>query len=494
MHHHQNPAHCINENILVSTLDQDDTKGAREMNLQEREVKTEEKNSSEGSLSSQSPTPSELRDRFFRLAIVNILSNLLVPLAGLISIAFLGHLMEIRHLAGVTLSTVLFNYIYRTLGFLRMGTTGMTAQAVGREDQEEVLLTGLRNALIALGLGITILILQYPLQELGFALLSATSEVKSSGQAYYQTRIWAAPATLLNFVLIGWFLGREHSGKVLILSAVANAANVLLDYLYIIRWGWESAGAGLAIAVSQYLMLLVGMIFVAREVQFKEVRAVAGRLFDPSDLKAVFALNGDIFVRTFAFLSTFAIFTNLSSAMGTIMLAENALLLQVLTLAIYFIDGLAFATESLAGIFIGKGTKEPLAPLLRLAGATSLILGLSIALVFVIVPNPLFGLLTNHSEVLDCLDIYVPWLVPVLGFGSIAFILDGYFLGLAEGPTIRNAALTASLVGFVPIAIVAWHLQSTHLLWLALSVFMAARVVTLAVQVPRTLKNDANWL
>jgi MATE family multidrug resistance protein len=178
--------------------------------------------------------------------------------------------------------------------------------------------------------------------------------------------------------------------------------------------------------------------------------------------------------------------------MGTIMLAENALLLQVLTLAIYFIDGLAFATESLAGIFIGKGTKEPLAPLLQLAGATSLILGLSIALVFVIVPNPLFGLLTNHSEILDCLDIYVPWLVPVLGFGSIAFILDGYFLGLAEGPTIRNAALTASLVGFVPIAIVAWHLQSSHLLWLGLSVFMAARVVTLAVQVPRTLKSYTN--
>jgi MATE family multidrug resistance protein len=453
MHHHQNEAHCINEHIPLST-----------------------------------PEPDNLLGRFFRLAIINILSNLLVPLAGLISIAFLGHLMEIRHLAGVTLSTVLFNYIYRTLGFLRMGTTGMTAQAVGREDQEAVLLTGLRNGAIALALGIAILILQHPLQDLGFALLSAATDVKSSGQAYYDGRIWAAPATLLNFVLIGWFLGREHTGKVLILSVVANGANVALDYLYIVRWGWESAGAGMATAVSQYLMLLVGMILVVREVQFKEVRAVAGQLFDTSALKAIFALNGDIFVRTFAFLSTFAIFTNLSSAMGTIMLAENALLLQVLTLAIYFIDGLAFATETLAGIFRGKGANEQLAPLLRISGGTSLILGLSLALIFVIFSEPLFGLLTNHSEVLDCLDIYVPWLLPVLGFGSIAFILDGYFLGLAEGPTIRNAALTASLVGFVPLAIAAWQFQSSHLLWLALSLFMAARVVTLAVQVPRTLK------
>jgi MATE family multidrug resistance protein len=479
MHHHdQNQAHCINEDVT--------REGNGELGVGSREWDQGGQGSSLLSSLSTIPTPSELPKRFFRLAIVNILSNLLVPLAGLISVAFLGHLMEIRHLAGVTLSTVLFNYIYRTLGFLRMGTTGITAQAVGREDNEEVLLTGLRNGVIALGLGIAILVLQYPLQELGFALLSATREVKSSGQAYYDTRIWGAPATLLNFVLIGWFLGREHSGKVLIMSCVANAANILLDYLYIVRWGWESAGAGLATAVSQYLMLLVGLIFIAREVQFKDVQVVAGKLFDPSALKAVFALNGDIFIRTFAFLSTFSIFTNLSSEMGTVMLAQNGLLLQVLTLVVYFIDGLAFATESLAGIFVGKGAKQQLAPLLWLSGSISLILGLTIAIVFVLFPEHLFGLLTNHAEVLDCLDIYVPWLLPVLGFGSIAFILDGYFLGLAEGATMRNASLIATLVGFAPIAIIAWQLQSSHLLWLAMSLFMAARVLTLGLQVPRT--------
>ena len=427
--------------------------------------------------------------RFFRLASVNILSNLMVPLAGLISVAFLGHLGDIRHLAGVTLSTVLFNYIYRTLGFLRMSTTGMTAQAVGREDEEEVLLTGLRNGILALGLGIMILILQYPMQEMGFALLSATAEVKASGQAYYDARIWAAPATLLNFVLIGWFLGREHSGKVLVLSAVGNAANILLDYLLIVRLGWESAGAGFATAVSQYLMLLIGIIFICREVRWKEIRAVAGQLFDLSALKDALALNRDIFIRTFAFLSTFSIFTNLSSAMGTMMLTENALLLQVVTLAIYFIDGLAFATESLAGIFRGKEDHTQLTSLVGISGGTGLVLGLSLALVFVLFPQPLFGLLTNHAEVLNSLDHYVSWLLPILGFGSIAFILDGYFLGLAEGPTIRSAALTATLLGFAPSAIAAWLFHSSHLLWLAMSLFMVARVVTLGVQLPRTLKS-----
>jgi MATE family multidrug resistance protein len=412
----------------------------------------------------------------------------MVPLAGLISVAFLGHLVEIRHLAGVTISTILFNYIYRTLGFLRMGTTGMTAQAVGREDEEAVLLTGLRNGILALGLGIAILILQYPLQEIGFAVLSATADVKASGQAYYDARIWGAPATLLNFVLIGWFLGREQSGKVLLLSAVGNGANILLDTLFIVRWGWESAGAGLATAISQYLMLATGMILVCREVRWKELQSVAKQLLDLSALKACLLLNRDIFIRTFAFLSTFSIFTNLSSAMGTTMLAESALLLQVVTLAVYFIDGLAFATESLAGIFRGKDDNNQLASLLGIAGGTGLFTGLMLALVFVLFPSSLFGLLTNHSEVLHIIPSYVSWLLPVLGFGSIAFILDGYFLGLAEGPTIRTAALTATLVGFVPIAIAAWLCHSSHLLWLAMSLFMAARVVTLGVQVPRTLK------
>ena len=426
--------------------------------------------------------------RFFRLAIVNVLSNLMVPLAGLISVAFLGHLVEIRHLAGVSLSTILFNYIYRTFGFLRMSTTGITAQAVGREDEEAVLLTGLRNGILALGLGVAILILQYPLQEIGFAILSAASDVKASGQAYYGTRIWGAPATLTNFVLIGWFLGREQSGKVLVLSAVGNGANILLDYLFIVRWGWESAGAGLATAISQYLMLLIGIIFVALEVRLKQVQAVAKQVFDLSALKASLELNRDIFIRTFAFLSTSSIFINLSSAMGTMMLTENALLLQVVTLSAYFIDGLAFATESLAGIFRGKGDNNQLGSLVGISGGTGLFLGLSLALLFVLFPGSLFGILTNHSEVIDSINLYVSWLLPVLGFGSIAFILDGYFLGLAEGSTIRSAALTATLLGFAPLAIAAWLFHSSHLLWLAMSLFMAARVVTLGVQVPRTLK------
>ncbi|NET83513.1 MAG: MATE family efflux transporter, partial [Moorea sp. SIO1F2] len=242
--------------------------------------------------------------RFWKLAIINILSNLTVPLAGLISVAFLGHLDQIRHLAGVVIATILFNFIYKSLGFLRMGTTGVTAQAVGRNDRDAMLLVGLRNGLIALILGVVILSLQYPIRELGFALLSATPDVKFSGIAYFNARIWGAPATLLNFVVIGWFLGREMSGKVLLLSIIGNCANIVCDYFTIIRWGWESTGAGLSVAVSQYVMVLVGLVLVTREIQWQELISVAMRIWYLSEIKATFTLNSDIFIRSLAILFT----------------------------------------------------------------------------------------------------------------------------------------------------------------------------------------------
>jgi multidrug resistance protein, MATE family len=261
----------------------------------------------------------------------------------------LGHLTEIRHLAGVTLATVLFNYLYWTFGFLRMGTTGMTAQARGRHDADAVLLVGLRNGAIALGLGILLILLQYPLRIAGFTLLNATPEVKASGQAFYDSLIWGAPATLVNFVILGWYLGRSQSSLVLLLSAVSNLSNVGLDYLFIVKWGWESRGAGAATALSQGVMLLVGLGLVSREIGVAQVRRVAKHLLNPTAIKAAVMLNGELVLRTFALISTFAVFTNLSSSLGTEILSTNAVLLQVVTLAAYFIDGLAFALESFAG-------------------------------------------------------------------------------------------------------------------------------------------------
>lgn len=429
---------------------------------------------------------SQLQRRFWRLAIVNVISNLMVPLASIIDTAFLGHLSEIRHLAGVAIASILFNYLYWTFGFLRMATTGTTAQATGRGQREEVILILLRNSLIALSIGSIILILHQPIRELGFALLRAAPEVIDSGRDYYNALIWGAPATLLNFVLFGWFLGREQATKVLLLSSIDKGANIALNYLFIVQWGWASAGAGWATAISQYFNLLVGLVVVAAELKL-DWQPLIAKIWNYRAFVNAFKLNRDILIRTLALITTFAVFTNLSSAFGVEILAINTLLLQVVSLGAYFIDGIAFATESIAGSLAGEREKKQLWQLLQLAGGVSLSIGIGLAVVLVLQPESLFKLLTNHADVIAGTRRYVFWLIPVLGCGSIAYVLDGYFLGLTAGGILRKSTIVAAAAGFMPVAVAAWYWQSSHWLWLALSLFMAGRAITLGLKVPSTL-------
>ena len=436
------------------------------------------------------PSSDDLRSRFLQLSLVNILSNLMVPLAGLVDAAFLGHLSEIRYLAGVALAGILFNFVYRAFKLLRLGTTAPTAQAAGRSEPDTVLLVLLRNGCIALAIGLIVLLLQYPLRELGFTLLSAAPDVKSAGIEYYNGRIWGAPAVLLNFVLIGWFMGLEHNKAVLILSAVGNGSNVLLDYLFIVCWGWQSAGAGIATAASQYLMLLVGFIFILKDSWLTSVPRIMERIFDPNALKDTFKFNGDLFLARISLVLTCSLFTDVASTLGTLILAANTLLIEMVYLAANFMDGLSFTTVSLAGSFRGARSNERLVPLLRLSGGVSLGTGLVFALAFILFTDPLFGLLTNHQEVIEQIHHYLLWLIPLLSCWSIALMLHGYFLGLTEGAIVRNSMIYALILGFIPVAILAWKFHQDQFLWLALLSFIVIRTVILSVQVPDSLREQ----
>lgn len=428
--------------------------------------------------------------RYFRLAIANVLSNIMVPLANLVSVMFLGHLEEIHHLAGVALAGNLLTFLYEIFLFLRMGTTGVTAQAVGRNDREGVLLVGLRNGLIALVLGIALVLLQYPLGELGFGFLDVAPEVKAAGRAYFNAQIWGAPAFLLNFVLFGWFLGLEKNGLVVVLSVVGNASKIALDYLLIIRWGWESTGAGVSSAISQYLCLLVALIFLCKEIRWQELRAVGEKIWHPSAIKSTLTLNGNIFVSNLIFIFISLTFNYQGAQMGTIIYAQNALLLQICNLSIYFVEGLGFGTETLVGNFKGKGSSQQLVPLAYVSVGTALLVALSFSGACWLFPDTVFGLLTNHTEVTENIDIFVPWLLLVLVCSSINFMLDGYFLGLAQGHTLRNVSLVALVVGFLPADVAAIKFESNHILWLALLLFGAIRMVTLGLQLPKTFAGD----
>lgn len=422
------------------------------------------------------PAPHGLSRRFARLTALNIAANVTVPLASLVDTALLGHLAEIRFLAGVALGAVLFEYVYWTFGFLRMGTTGTTAQALGRGDGREIFLVLYRSWALALGLGLAILVLQVPLRELGFALLSGSPEVEAAGREYFNGRVWAAPAALANFAFLGWFLGREESGRALVMTVAGNLVNVAASYVLIARLGWAAFGAGLGTAISQYVMLAIALaLFLGRP---GRVAWRWSEVWDAARLRQLFRLNRDILVRTVSLITAFALFTNFSSMLGTAALAANAILLRFLTLAAYLIDGAAFASESLAGALHGRGDRSGLGRLHRVALAVGLLFALPFLATFLLLPGPSLGLLTSQAQTIELARRHIAWLVPTVAIGSVAYVYDGLFLGLTAGRTLRNSMI-ASLALFLPAALFAVHSGSNHLLWLSLVGFMAARAATL---------------
>ena len=428
--------------------------------------------------------------RFYRLATVSVLSNMMVPLAGLCDTAFLGHLQDLKYLAGVILASILFDYLYRILKFLRNSTNAMTAQAVGADSGEEIWLAGLRSGFVALAIALTILILQYPIQKLGFLILSGSREIELAGVEYFNARIYGAPAVLLNFVLIGWFLGREKNGVVFLISAIANGSNVLLDYLMISRWGWASAGAGLATALSQYLAFVVGLVAVVlTSNHLRDFKPALSKVFAPQAFKGAIALKRDILIRFVALISAYSIFTNLSAGISTELLAENGLLLQIALLSQFTIQGVGMTAQTLIGNFKGKGDVSKLMPVIVTAIVNSLPIALMFALTTLLLPQSLFGILTSHSEINQEITQYTVWLLPLLSFTAIAFMLEAYFIGLKQGSVLRNASLIAFCLAFLPTAIAAWYGRNVALLWLSLTLYMLALVLYLGWQIWRMQSN-----
>ncbi|MEO0756409.1 MAG: guanitoxin biosynthesis MATE family efflux transporter GntT [Cyanobacteria bacterium J06648_16] len=411
--------------------------------------------------------------RFYRLASVSVLSNMMVPLAGLFDAAFLGHLEDINQLAGVILGGILFDYIYRILKFLRNSTNTLTAHAVGEDDDQAVLVAVLRCGLIAGAIALTILLLQYPIHKLGFALLSGSADIESSGLAYFNARIWGAPAVLLNFVLIGWFLGREKNGVVFAMSIVGNGTNVLFDYLMITRWGWESAGAGIATALSQYLALAVALVAMAISTNWALLKPAWTQVVaDREGLTSAVVLKGNILVRFLALISAYAIFTNLSASFGTEQLAENGLLLQIALLSQFTVQGVGMTSQTLIGNFKGQGKPDQILAVLQVALVTGLAIAMAFAVSTVLFPDTVFQLLTSHSEVSLAMRQYTGWLIPLLGLTAAAFMLESYFIGIKDGATLRNGALMGFLAGFVPLVVLAVAQQSVTVLWAALTGYM----------------------
>lgn len=424
----------------------------------------------------QEPSQSE----FIKLAIPNILTNLSLPLAGLVDFALLGHLPDVAPLAGVALAIVLFDFAYWSFGFLRMGTVGLVAKAYGAKDHFATAGIFFRGFGLAMVLGVLLIILQIPCGELGFALLGGEPDVEASGKAYFYARIWAAPATLGGYVLIGWLLGRSRAKDAMLCAFALNFLNIAFDYIFINIMQWGAHGAGMATMLAEYIAFFFGLWLVKRawtglpgfdKAYFKD-RAAFGSLMK---------LNGNIMVRSFTMVSTFALFTNFSAVFGEATLAANALLLRLLNTAAYFIDGFAYALESLSGRFAGAEKWAAVKRTLKLAMSWNMAAVVLFVFVFIVFGREILQLLNDHEEVVEVGMQFMPWVWGTLLVSGFAYVYDGFFIGLADGKSLRNSMLWASLVGFLPLGLLSQYVSNPRLLWWAMFTFLLIRAATLGL-------------
>jgi multidrug resistance protein, MATE family len=416
--------------------------------------------------------------QILRLAIPNILSNLSVPLLGMVDTALMGRQAEPAYLGAVALGGMIFNFLYWGMGFLRMGTTGLTAQAFGQRDEKGQFRLLLQALLVAMAAGLSFVSLQIPIERLAFWLIPGEESVFELGREYYYVRIWAAPATIGLYVFNGWFLGMQNARVPMLLTIVGNALNIGLDLYFVQVQGMRADGVALATVIAQYasLALAFGCWLGLHRKLLRYLREV--HVLDPASLQRFFRVNRDIFLRTVALVFAFAFFTAQSSGLDPLLLAANQILLQYLHLMAFGVDGFAFAAESLVGRFVGANDEASLRRVIRLLFRWGMGLGAIFSLGYLLGGEMMLRLFTDQEEVLEAARPYLGWMILLPLAGAYAYLWDGIYFGATATQPMRNAMLLVTGLVFLPLALAA-PVWGNHALWAALTLFMLARGVSL---------------
>ncbi|MAE09276.1 MAG: MATE family efflux transporter [Bacteroidetes bacterium] len=412
-----------------------------------------------------------------RLAIPNIVTNITVPLLGLVDLALMGHLQDPVYIGAIALGSIIFNVIYSGFGFLRMGSTGLTAQAWGAKLKDETSLVLIRSLLVAMCLAAIVILFQYPIQWVSFKILDGSEAVRDLARDYFYIRIWAAPATLGLYAFFGWFLGVQNAKVPMIIALVINLVNILLNFVFVLGFGMTSDGVALATVIAQYSGLLIAIYFLFAKYRPYVKRYTMHLIMRSDEIIRFFKVNSDIFIRTVLLLLTLAFFTNMSAKHGNDILAVNTLLFQFFFIFSYFADGFAFAGEALTGKAIGAGDRRLLNRMVRNLfywGAGAAILA---SFVYAIGLEPLMKIMTSNSLLLEMSMNYSIWVVIIPLTSSAAFIWDGIFIGVTAAKDMRNAMIISSLVIFLPAYYLTANLWGNDALWFALNLFMMARGV-----------------
>ncbi len=422
--------------------------------------------------------------RVWALAVPIMLSTLSTPLLGAVDTAVVGRLPDAAYIGGVAVGAVLFNFLFWGFGFLRMGTSGFTAQAFGAGDRDELRAALLRPLVLAVALGALLIAAQAPIGFVAFNLLEASAEVEGFARSYYEIRIWSAPAALVNYALLGWLLGAQRAGAMFALQVALNGINIVLDLVFVIGLGWGIEGVAWASLIAEVAAAALGLVIVGQALAHAGGRWDRARLCRRDRLSALFRVNRDIFLRTLALIVAFGYFTVRGAEMGDVTLAANAILMHLHMFMAYGLDGFSHAAEILAGGAVGARSRTAFRAAVSAATLWALAMAAAIAAAYALLGPAIIGLFTVLGEVRAAAETYLPWML-LLPFVSVwGFLLDGIFIGATRTGAMRNA-MALSLGAYL---VACWLLipaLGNHGLWLAFTVFMTARALTLGAAYPR---------
>ncbi|WP_372880799.1 MATE family efflux transporter [Psychromonas sp.] len=421
--------------------------------------------------------------KVFAIALPMMISNISVPLLGLVDTAVIGHMPESYYLAGVAVGSMVVTLIFWMLGFLRMSTTGLVAQAYGAGDHEQIIRLLLQAIFVALLLAAGILILQTPLLMLALKFVDGSGQVLLYADLYFNIRIWSAPAALMNMALFGWLLGVQNAKVPMFLLIIANAINIGLDLLFVVYFDWGVAGVAWASLLADYIALLCGLLLVKRILNpfYKQgdFLKLSKQLTDFKSLKQFILLNRDIFIRTLCIQATFAFMTIQGVKLGDDIVSANSVLMHFLLLISFSMDGLAYAAEALVGKNIGSRCLTKFKESVYVTLFWALIFSSAQLFLFYLYGQWIIVQITSITSVQMQAFNYLPWLVIIPITSVLGFIFDGAFIGMTRAKEMRNSLIFSLLVVYFPVWLI-FSEQGNHALWIAMNAFMLARGVSLA--------------
>ncbi|AIJ08435.1 MULTISPECIES: MATE family efflux transporter DinF [Edwardsiella] len=413
----------------------------------------------------------------WRLALPMILSNVSVPLLGVVDTAVIGHLDSPVYLGGVAVGSMATTFLFMLLLFLRMSTTGLCAQAFGAADRPALARALVQPLIMALLAGAGIILLRQPLSALMLQIVGAEAAIQTQAQLFMHIRWLSAPATLANLVILGWLLGVQYARAPVLLLIVGNAVNIALDLWLVVGLGWKVAGAAWATVIADYVTLLMGGALLLHVMRLRGLRRAHFRHAWRGNLHRLLALNRDIMLRSLLLQLCFASLTVIGARLGADVVAVNAVLMNLLTFTAYALDGFAYAVEAYSGQAFGARDGSALRRVwhaaCRQAGAVALLF----ALAYGLFGRAIVNLLTSLPQVQTLALDYLPWQAVLPLLGVWCYLLDGMFIGATRGADMRNSMAVAALGYGITLLSIPW--LGNHGLWLALAVFLTLRGLSL---------------